>query len=44
MCFGRLRRKNKNEGEVQSGLYRPPEAGAGERVSFQQIHHHQEEI
>lgn len=37
-------RQNTDEGEIQGRLHRSPEAGAGEGVSFQQIHHHQEEI
>lgn len=42
--FSYARRQNTDEGEIQGSLHRSPEAGAGERVSFQQIHHHQEEI
>ena len=39
-----LCRKNEDEGEIQGGLHGPPETRAGEGVSLQQIHHHQEEI
>lgn len=32
--FFKFFRQNENEGEISSGVYRPPETGAGERVSF----------
>lgn len=37
------RREDADQRQVPGGLHRPPAAGAGERVSLQQIHHHQEE-
>ena len=37
------RRKDANQRQVPGGLHRPPAAGAGEGVSLQQIHNHQEE-
>lgn len=35
--------KDTNQRQVPGGLHRPSAAGAGEGVSLQQIHHHQEE-
>ena len=32
-----------DEGQVQDRVQRPPEAGAGEGVPLQPLHHHQEE-
>ena len=32
---------DQDQGQVPRGLQRPPEAGAGERVSLQSLHHHQ---
>lgn len=41
--FCLYRREDADQRQVPGGLHRPPAAGAGERVSLQQIHHHQEE-
>ena len=34
---------NANKGQIPGCLLRPPEAGAGEGVPLQPLHHHQEE-
>ena len=36
-------REDEDKGQVPGCLLRPPEAGAGEGVPLQQVHHHQEE-
>lgn len=39
--FGRW--KDPDEGQIQSGVQRRTASGAGERISFQSLHHHQKE-
>ena len=41
--FSFLHSENQDERQIPSGVYGPPEAGAGEGVSLQSLHHHPEE-